>query len=371
MRRLGWISLNMASNREFKVRHGLAWGVYVGLLTWNLELLWEVRRAGALFLLPSVLLAWVTVFTALVNIEPWLDGANRFLTFRVALVLSSLLSCSLGIWMLGHYGLFFLVAPVIVLKRSAELFSLTAMTGGFVSLFLNLVTYAVFTWISLRVVIVLVFSTRKSTFEEVLGDPPHTELPLPPSVRAGGERLVSTREAASAPVTAALREPWGEPGKRRYLVRPRELEPERDATYGYVGPPVLNGLSFRGGLDPEKFEKCRDLGWMAFEWILRTEPSLQELHAALEALPCLARVVDEPDALEARDWISRLADHPGEYERPLHAMEIVDHIRSLTVRIADVALLALMDWDQERARHGQPGVWATSTDERNSFGSRP
>lgn len=354
MRTLGWTPVDRPGSHAFKIRHGIAWVMYLLLLVWNLELLWEARRVGALLWLPALLLAWVVVFTALANIEPWLDGANRFPAFRVALLVSSLLSCVLGAWMLGHYGRFFLAAPVIVLKRPMELFSLSAMAGRFASLCLSLVAFAVFTWISLRLIIILVSRTRPMCFAAVFGEAFQAGKPFIPPDWAMADRPAMDLRASAKPTTAVLREPVGPTGPCRHLVRPRSLEPRRNGTYGTIEPPVLEGLAFRMGSDARKTEKCRELGWAAFEWILRTEPSLSELVATLEALPCLAGAVDEADASEAREWISLMTIHSGEFERALHSMEIVDHVTSVTIRVSDAARQALADWDQERDRLGLP-----------------
>jgi len=112
----------------------------------------------------------------------------------------------------------------------------------------------------------------------------------------------------------------------------------------------MHGLSYRRGIARDKLERCEALGWAAFEWVFRAQPSLHELACALEALPTLARVADDEDALEAREWMSRLADHPGAYELALPHQEIINEIGSVTIRIADVALQALFDWDEEREK---------------------
>jgi len=109
----------------------------------------------------------------------------------------------------------------------------------------------------------------------------------------------------------------------------------------------MHGLSYRRGIARDKLERCEALGWAAFEWVFRTQPSLHELACALEAVPTLARVADEEDALEARDWMGRLADHPGSYELALPRQEVINEIGSVTVSIADLALQALIDWDNE------------------------
>jgi hypothetical protein len=45
--------------------------------------------------------------------------------------------------------------------------------------------------------------------------------------------------------------------------------------------------------------------------------------------------------------MSRLADHPGVYEVDLPHQEIINQIGSVTVRIADLAMQALLDWENE------------------------
>lgn len=137
------------------------------------------------------------------------------------------------------------------------------------------------------------------------------------------------------------------PGKQRYLTRPPALT---DA----VGHGFMHGLSYRRGIARDKRERCEALGWAAFEWVFRTQPSLHELACALEALPNLARGVDEGDALEAREWMSRLADHPGTYEAALPHQEVINEITSVTVCIADLALQSLFDWDDERRGTDRP-----------------
>lgn len=134
-------------------------------------------------------------------------------------------------------------------------------------------------------------------------------------------------------------------GKQRYLVRPPVLGRDTESQ------DFMHGLSYRRGIARDKLERCEALGWAAFEWVFRAQPSLHELACALEALPTLARVADEEDAREARDWISRLADHPGVYERPLPYQEVINEIGSVTVSIAELALQTLIDWDDERQKH--------------------
>lgn len=146
------------------------------------------------------------------------------------------------------------------------------------------------------------------------------------------------------------RNPSDVPGKQRYLARPPGLTPSAGSS------DFMHGLSYRRGIARDKRERCEALGWAAFEWVFRTQPSLHELACALEALPNLARVVDEADALEAREWMSRLADHPGTYEAPLPHQEVINEITSVTVCIADRALQALFDWDDERRKTDGPPV---------------
>ena len=96
-------------------------------------------------------------------------------------------------------------------------------------------------------------------------------------------------------------------------------------------------------------ESSRSPGWAAILQVCRTEPGMPELVRALEALPGIARNVDAREAAEVRDWISRLADHPGGYEGDLSREEIRDpYVRTRTVRVADAALEALIRWDEAR-----------------------
>lgn len=360
----------MARDTRFRLRHGLTWLLYLWLLTLNLEMLLDAPSSSGLTLLAAVLLSWIAVFTAAANIEAWLDGANRWAAFRLALVLTAALSCVLAAWMVWHYAVFLMVGLVTMFQKPFELISLSLFGERLAAMLLSLVTFAAYAWLSLRVMRVLLSGELEADLDQVLGDRPPGS--MPPALRDDAEPLprvtpgFTPRERNSHlyPSAKAVFDysfvgppqppqpppPPETPGKQRYLCRPPELTPRFDGTYQVHGPPILQGLGFRHGIAPQKREKSAAIGWAGFEWVLRSEPSREEMVMALEALPNLASILDEDDAAEARAWISRLADHPGQYERALHPMEIIDHVTSETIRIAVVAMQTLFDWDKERGR---------------------
>jgi hypothetical protein len=360
-------------DKRFGWRHGIAWLLYVGVVLLNLKLLQDARRSSGLTLLPAVLLAWVAVLTAAGCIERWLDGANRHWALRLALVLSAMLSCMLGLWMLWHYGVFLLVGLVTLFQRPMELITLTLFAERLGLLLLAVATFAIFAWLSLRVVLVLLSGERQANFEQVLGEESFGEPPLPvrpldppdpPSARP--PQLVNLgfsvrkpfhpgmptgKQIAAAKFMGPPRPPRPPepPGKQRYLQRPPELTPRPVGTSGHFAPPVLHGLTWHGHSRAESARRCQALGWPAFEWVFRAQPGLEELSWALDALPHLAPVLDDDDAAEVREWLSRLADHPGQFEREIPSQERDGLPRDdLTVRIAGQAFNTLMLWDQLR-----------------------
>jgi hypothetical protein len=358
-RRLG--PLEFPVDTTFRWRHGIAWFFYLLVLGLNLDMLHEARQSGAFYLLPAIGLAWVAVFTAGAFIENWLDGANRYRLFRLALVLSSIFSCALGVWMLWHYTTFLLVGVITLFRQPFELISLSIFGARFAAVCASLVTFAFFAWLSLRVVIILLTGKRHVHFGHVLGEdsgsiepPATTGAPLsvrvaraagddePPAIPATPVRVGDL--ARGYPRRARQLVAGVPPGRLRYLVRPSLPK------WNAASDSFMHGLSYHRGIAEDKVGRCRELGWPAFEWVFRTEPTLQELVRALEALPNLARSVDEHDALEAREWMSRLADHPGSYEMDLPYQEIINEIGGVTIRVADVAMKALFDWDAERAK---------------------
>lgn len=360
----------MPQDKGFKQWHGIVWVLYLWTIKLNLEMLLDVKSSSGVSLLPAVLLSWLAVITAAYCIEPWLDGANRWLVFRLALVLTALLSCVLGVWMLWHYGVFLFVGLITLFQRPFELITLALFGERLMVMLAGLLTFATYAWLSLRVVRVLLSGDLTTNFAQVLGQqalgeeaatgrqPGHRRVgPLPQvdlgiKVRKQYDHLIPSPKMQAARQFVGPPKPPERPGKQRYLTRPRELEPKFDGTYERYGPPVLQGLSFSRGNAPQKRERCQTIAWAGFEWVFRTEPSLEELVWTLEALPNLASSIDEDDAVEARNWISRLADHPGQYERPIPYQEIVDHINSETIRVADVAFRSLIEWDGERSRLG-------------------
>lgn len=347
----------MARDTRFRLRHGLIWLLYLWLLRLNLEMLFEARSSSGLTLLPAVLLSWMAVFIAAANIQAWLDGASRWVLFRLALALTAVVSCLLAAWMVWHYAVFLFVGLITMFQRPFELISLTLFAERLMTVLLSLATFATFAWLSLRVIWALRSGEREVDLGHVL-DGSRTvnrssqPMPGPESIKPPGRGSLAGKiwrfvEPVRPPRPPVEVQP---PGKQRYLQRPPELTPAFDATYEVHGPPILQGLGFRHGVATHKREKAAAIGWAAFEWVFRSEPSCEEIVMALEALPNLASTIDDDDAIEARDWISRLADHPGEYESALHRMEIVDAVTSETIRIADVAFQTLLDWDLERSK---------------------
>lgn len=340
----------MPVTRRFKLRHALMGLLYLWVLKLNFDLLREARASSGVTLLPAILLAWVAVFIAGANIARWLDGANRYRSVRIALILTALLSSALGIWMLWHYTVFLFVGLVTLFQRPMELITLTLFGERLAAVLVALVTYFAFAWLSLRVAWEMLSGRPDAVVERVLGASGQPDLPrftrMPPLQGATFRRAAqATKHQVTAPDS-------GPPGKQRYLRRPPELTPTFDGTYERHGPPVLLGMGYAHGADPRKREICEAIGWPAFEWVLRTQPSLQELVMALEALPHLAGAIDEDDAEEARSWISRLGDHPGQYVYTPPYRDAMDRAPDVTVRIAEVALRCLIDWDRERAAAG-------------------
>lgn len=344
----------MPAIRRFKLRHALMGLLYLWVLKLNFDLLREARASSGVTLLPAILLAWVAVFIAGANIARWLDGASRYRPVRIVLIVTAGLSSVLGVWMLWHYTVFLFVGLVTLFQRPMELITLALFGERLAAVLAALATYFAFAWLSLRVAWTMLTGRPDAVVDRVLGvsarpdPPPFTR--VPPLQRAAFRRaLRATKHQGAIPGS-------GPPGKQRYLRRPPELTPTFDGTYERHGPPVLQGMGYAHGADPRKRETCQAIGWPAFEWVLRAQPSLQELVMALEALPHLAASVDADDAAEARAWISKLADHPGEYLHTPSYRDEGDRLPDVTVRIADVAFQCLMDWDRARAGVAGPLV---------------
>jgi hypothetical protein len=304
MKRRGWIGVEFEADTTFKLRHVVAWVFYVLVLKWNLEALWAVARKDHVHLMSVVVLGFISLVTAGANIEHWLAGANRNLLFRIALILSALVSCVLAAWMTWHYAVFLFVGTVTLFQRPMELITLTLFGERFALVALGVVLYALYAWVSLRVAWVMLSGTRHATIGQVLD------------------------HDATYPQAEDRLPEWDAP--------PAAAPPEATV------PPVA---------EPVAAKSARGSGWAAIEDVFRSEPGMPELVRALEALPGLARSVDATEAAEARDWISRLADHPGGYEVDLPREEIRDpYVRTRTVRVADAALEALIRWDEARLK---------------------
>ena len=164
MAKRGMVSFEIREDASFKLRHIVAWVFYLFVLKWNLEALWAVARSDFIHLLSVVVLGFVSVITAAANIEPWLAGANKNLPFRIALILSALVSWVVAAWMTWHYAAFLLVGVFTLFQRPFELISLTLFGERFALVGLGVVLYALYAWVSLRVAWVMLSGTRHATF---------------------------------------------------------------------------------------------------------------------------------------------------------------------------------------------------------------
>lgn len=315
----------LPESRAFRLGHLIGWLFYLAVVALNLKLLWDVRQGGALELLPAVVLSLVALGCAAAWREPWLDGARRSTLFRIALLPTCGASLVLAAWMLWYYGVFFFIGVITFFQRPFELISLTLFLERFGIMALGLGGFALYAAMSVRT------AWDLATLQ---GDP--LPLPAPPPPPAPARRAPVPRPAARRPLP-----PQEIVGKHRYLHPPRELA---------SGEWPSSGFGFRGGYATDRVRRVRELGWPAFEWIFRTVLDPKRLTWTLQALPYLAATVDEDDAAEARDWISRLADHPGTWDEPIHSHDPDYGYASIrTCRVADAALPVLEDWDRERA----------------------
>ncbi len=349
----------------FRWWHGGAWLLYLWLLKLDLEWLWDARQHNAMVLLPALVLGWVVLGLAGAFIGNWLTGAGRAWPLRLGLIGTAIPTCALGVWMMWQYAVSLLVGLVTWFRFPFELISLTLVGARALAAIWSLIAFAFLAWMSLRVIWVLLSGEPRPLVAHLMGDVAFgarfagrdVTPTAPPAPAAGpdGDLGIAIRRLPrlevrlsqsphtrplAAPAPAVVPEVWG---KQRYLARPPAMQP------GPLSRGFLHGMAYRRGIPDDAAARCRDLGWSAFEWAFRAQPSLQELAIAVQALPNLARHVDDEDAAEARAWLDRLADHPGSYERDLPYQEIINEITHETIRIADLARRARADWDRERA----------------------
>lgn len=307
MRTRLWTTFQPKAGTTFGVLHGVAWLCYLVVVYWNLVALWRLAQPDPVYYLPVIVLGWASLLMAAAFIEHWLAGADRFVPFRVALALTALASCLLGAWLTWHYAVFLFVGVVTLFQRPFELISLAVLGERFLLTALGVVTYAMYAWVSLRVVRILLQGKPGATRERALGA----------DAAPSGEEQPFPRTAATGPVA--------------------RIAKTAPAVPDAVAAPVPASSPTAGA-------------WVRIEHVFRSEPGMPELVQALGDLPGLAQALDPADANSARDWIERLARHPGAYEVDIPRADIKDpYIRTRTIRVADAARAALIRWDEARA----------------------
>lgn len=328
-----WIPRLAPQPETFRLRHAVGWLVYLALLWWALEFFFESRRDGGFSLLPAMLFGWAAVFTGGPCLDAWLDGARRSRLFRIALVATALVSCALWGWMLWLHVMFLFAGTASFFKTPFALISLAVVGEGVLLACGSIVAFAIFIWATARIALALlmgrqVIDTEHAISDQLFADPPPAPVEFVPAPAA---RFNVAPEQAARDEIAAM---------------PRSELPPPSA------PIRLAGLAFIAGGDAATRARVEAIGWPTLEGILRSSASAPALAQALQALPHLAGALDEAGARAVRERISKLADHAGAFEVALPLAEIRDPaLRTRTVRVADVALQALLDWDAERARH--------------------
>ncbi len=337
------------NDRRFRARHVVAMLVHLPMTALLLWMMLEARVAGAfniVWLYFALFVFWPGVFIAGACMEPWMEGARKYLLFRVLLIVD----CALAVapmlilawlmlaWMLGSWPGFFKVPFQLY---SISLFVETA--GGALAIMILCGLYA---WAALRIIAVLLLKGSAATNEDMLGElaptgaaPPETFRPLPPEDDIMSPHFVPppvVRPPPPAPVVVEKPEPpYHErpPELRNHFVH-GEWRPKLDYNYFFVK-------------DEAQKARCREVGWPAFEWVLRTEPSREEVVRMITLLPALAAVLDANTAASARRWLERFAQDPRSWTVDVTPRDYGDPDQ-ITVSFAEAAKQALRQWDDER-----------------------
>ena len=330
--------LGFPGDKEFGFRHGLAWVIHLGLTLTLGWLMYNARSAGAfniVWLLPAILVTFVGTYMGEACIEPWLDGANRWMFFRVLLIIdaalavvpSAVMAWEIFLYTLGSWPGFFgrAIAPIFSLSLFAE------TMGGALML---IIVSAVYSYFSLRVVLVLLSGEREANLQQVLGNESFGR-PASPLERARQDLAIARKRFRERmrPQTRRLKEietarKIAEFDRKRAEDRARtESEAAARAARAIAKPRLVHRPPELDSLSPERLPLyqlqwpgdsrsaalAQQLGWPATEWILRmrgTPPSdPSELVKGLYALMHIAPALDAEDLTEARERVERLRGH--------------------------------------------------------------
>lgn len=328
------------ARQPFLPRHAVALAVHLPLtLLW----LWLMLNAGnsdgyrVLWVLCAVPVLAACIWLGGACIQPWLDGANRFMSVRLLLMMDAALALLPAVVLAWTALVWTLVAWPTFFKRPYFLISWTtfAQTAGGA---LVLVACAGFyAWTALRLVWMLL--TRERTLpRDLLGDLATPEpFVVPPELRRRGPPLKRReRERASTPRPVPRPTP-------PYHERPPELATR---LVGGEWRTALSALHYAVGDEGMK-ARGRELGWPAFEWVLRAEPSRDEVMQAIQALPNLAAALDDADAAHARGVLERYARDTRSWTVRVIPRDPGDPDQ-FTQSYSEVAKQALRNWDRER-----------------------
>jgi len=321
-----WTPIDVPAAAHFGVRHAVAWALYLAVLWLNLRLLWTRVPGDPFQLIGAVVLSWIAVLIALLNLESWLIGANRWRAFRWAIVSSCAASAVLGAWMLWHYLVFTFIGVVTLFQRPLELISLTAFAARFGMMMVALAAFGGYAWLSLRTAWLLATTGQDLTLNKLLDEP------------EGAYRVAPVRAPEAAPSPLPIYRPAAAP-----------MQPVPGLPPSSKRLPEIKYLRYHGQPDLERIDGCRAHGWPAFRRVLHDQPSLNELYHALCAMPHVAHIVDTTEADEARTLIEDLVHHPGSFEEDIPYQEHEGYgERTRTIRIAEWAERVLREWDAER-----------------------
>ena len=332
--------LGFPGDKEFGFRHGLAWVIHLGLTLTLGWLIYNARSAGAfniVWLLPAILVTFVGTYMGETCIEPWLDGANRWMFFRVLLIVDAALAVVPSAVMAWEIFLYTLGAwPGFFGRSITPIFSLTLFAETMGGALMLIIVSAVYSYFSLRVVLVLLSGEREANLEQVLGNESFGR-PASPIERARQDLAIARKRFRERmrPQTRRLKEietarKLAEIDRKRAEDRARaEAEAAARAAREIAKPrfvhrpPALDSLSparihiysIQWPGDSRSAELAQQLGWPATEWILRmrgTPPSNpDELVKGLNALMHLAPGLDAEDLAEARQHLERVRGHPA------------------------------------------------------------
>ena len=332
---------DLPSAKTFSPGHLVSWGFYLGLLAMVWRLFAAYQPVGDFTIIFGALALGAYLLALSIwesRLAVWLDGARRSSVLRWLLFATALTSAALALALLPLLLRLFAggVASLWIKPGIFELFSLTVFLSTTGMGIVAVVALVMHGWVCGLFAWRLLLRSPGPPHGKLVSGVPAPRSLVPGIASSGDRKPVAAVPLLGGPVVKA-------PPETPYRERPPELR----ATYhGDEMTSPLFSLYYGVG-DERGSARCREMGWPAFEWVLRARPDRSELMCAIRALPALASLLDEENAEIARGWLECYSQSREKWTVSIIPRDYGDP-DTVTHSVADTASLALRQWDRER-----------------------